>query len=328
MNKVSIIIPNYNGAKYIGDTIESILNQSYNNWEAIVIDDGSSDESERIVKSYQSSNIRFINRPDCTKKGANSCRNIGIENASGDFIIFLDSDDILAPQCLKNRVSVMEENPHLDFAVFNNYHFSGKIENRIQHSNLKVANPLACFLGLNCVWQTSCPIWRTDFIKGVLFNEDFLRLQDPEMTIRALQKKDVKYSLRVDSVPDSYYRIVKKNKKSQKITTNYNHPFNQFIDAFYPIKMQGDCWTKARKSIFLQMSLHHILAGDISNISKYRENTKKIRLDSRLADEIIYLLCEHPFLFRLVSFCALKKFIVKFINMRLNKNWGSEIITY
>ena len=106
-NLVSIIIPVFNREKVLKETLDSVLNQSYPYWECIVVDDGSMDSTTDIMNTYASRDERFsfYSRLDTIKpKGVSACRNIGIEKAKGDFIIFLDSDDLLAPNCLDNRI--------------------------------------------------------------------------------------------------------------------------------------------------------------------------------------------------------------------------------
>ena len=93
---ISIIIPMYNSEKYIEKCIESILNNLYKNFEIIVVDDGSTDDSIKIVKKYTNIKLLYSNHA-----GPGSARNVGIENASGDFIFFLDSDDTINPNTLK-----------------------------------------------------------------------------------------------------------------------------------------------------------------------------------------------------------------------------------
>lgn len=96
--KISVIIPTYNRAHIITDALESVLLQTYSNWECIIIDDGSTDDSERIIKEFifTDNRFKFIKRPSSRNKGAATCRNIGLENATGDYIQFLDSDDFIA----------------------------------------------------------------------------------------------------------------------------------------------------------------------------------------------------------------------------------------
>lgn len=101
-NKISVIIANYNNAKYITSTINSILNQTYKNIEIIIVDDASTDKSKEIIKNYTKryKNIKSIFLSN--NKGAYYCRNEGLKIASGDFITLLDSDDVFLSNRLKN----------------------------------------------------------------------------------------------------------------------------------------------------------------------------------------------------------------------------------
>lgn len=117
---VSVIAPVFNGEKYIQSFIDSIRNQSFTEWELILVDDGSTDKSISIIKDnvIRDKRIRLICRNSELVKGANTCRNIGQRNAKGKYFIVLDSDDIVEEYCLKQRTEYMEHNPDLDYAVF------------------------------------------------------------------------------------------------------------------------------------------------------------------------------------------------------------------
>jgi glycosyltransferase involved in cell wall biosynthesis len=97
----SIVIPVYNVQDYLNECIESVLEQNYNNYEMILIDDGSTDNSGRICDSFieKSNNIRVIHQ---TNKGLSGARNTGIRSAKGKYLVYLDSDDMLCPDSLKN----------------------------------------------------------------------------------------------------------------------------------------------------------------------------------------------------------------------------------
>src|SRR4051812_3011819 len=101
---VSVIIPNYNKGAFIKETLDSLLNQKYEHWEAIIVDDGSTDDSIKIYNEYLGKDTRFqlVSR-DRLPKGGSTCRNIGLQQAKGEFILFVDSDDLLAPHCLQSR---------------------------------------------------------------------------------------------------------------------------------------------------------------------------------------------------------------------------------
>ena len=117
---VSIIIPAFNRAQLIGATLDSVLAQTYTNWECIVVDDGSLDYTTKVLDAYikSDSRIQCFNRPSDSIKGAPTCRNIGIEKSKGEYLIFLDSDDFLLPHCLENRIKKFIENSLFKFLVF------------------------------------------------------------------------------------------------------------------------------------------------------------------------------------------------------------------
>ena len=108
---VSIITPAYNASKYIKETIESVLNQTYDNWELIIINDGSTDDTEKIVNSFKDRRIKLISQKNM---GVSAARNRGLSEAKGEFITFLDADDILPPKSLEVRVKYLKENSNID----------------------------------------------------------------------------------------------------------------------------------------------------------------------------------------------------------------------
>ena len=107
MTEISIIIPCYNQEKYIADCLESVLAQTFEDYEAIVIDDGSTDNSVNIVKKYQkkSDKIRLIQQPN---QGVVSARNNAIKQAKGKYIYPLDADDVAHPEVLKKSYQAIE----------------------------------------------------------------------------------------------------------------------------------------------------------------------------------------------------------------------------
>lgn len=105
---VSIITPCYNGEKYISQTIDSVLAQTYENWEMIIINDGSKDHSDEIVRSYmeKDSRIIFLQQPNA---GSAAARNNGIRSAKGQYIALLDADDLWEPEFLEEQIAFMKE---------------------------------------------------------------------------------------------------------------------------------------------------------------------------------------------------------------------------
>lgn len=100
---VSIIIPLYNSEKYISATIESVISQQYTNWELIIVDDGSQDNSLSIATKYASDKIEVISQKN---KGASAARNLGLKNSKGSFIQFLDADDLISSDKISAQLAV------------------------------------------------------------------------------------------------------------------------------------------------------------------------------------------------------------------------------
>jgi teichuronic acid biosynthesis glycosyltransferase TuaG len=104
---VSIITPSYNSAKFIKQCIESVITQKYTNWEMLIVDDYSADNSLQILKKYNDKRIQLIELDE--NVGASESRNVAIRKAKGKYIAFLDSDDLWEPQKLEKQISFMEK---------------------------------------------------------------------------------------------------------------------------------------------------------------------------------------------------------------------------
>lgn len=115
VSKVSIIIPTHNRSDILGQTLDSVLNQTCDDWECIVVDDGSTDYTIELMDFYSRIDNRFkyLHRPPDKRKGAASCRNIGFEHSIGDYIQFLDSDDIISREKLESQVLAMEKDSRI-----------------------------------------------------------------------------------------------------------------------------------------------------------------------------------------------------------------------
>lgn len=110
---ISVITPMYNAEKYIAETLQSVIKQTYQNWEMIIVNNKSTDNSVKIVKSFKDKRIRLIEL-EYNSGGPARPRNIGLENAHGNYIAFLDADDIWLPQKLEKQVAFLEKNPEID----------------------------------------------------------------------------------------------------------------------------------------------------------------------------------------------------------------------
>jgi len=127
-NIVSIITPAYNAATYIAETIESVLAQTYTNWEMLIVNDCSKDNTAEIVQSYavKDKRIKLINLKQ--NSGAAAARNTAIQNAKGRYIAFLDSDDLWKKEKLQKQIEFMQQKGYA-FTFTNYEHFKGTKEN-------------------------------------------------------------------------------------------------------------------------------------------------------------------------------------------------------
>lgn len=110
MNLVSIITPAFNSEKFITETIMSVLNQTYQDWEMIIVDDCSTDKTAEIILSFQEKDSRIIYLRNEINKGSAFSRNLALRKAKGKWIAFLDSDDVWHPEKLEKQIKFMTEN--------------------------------------------------------------------------------------------------------------------------------------------------------------------------------------------------------------------------
>ena len=111
MEKVSVIMPCYNDGKYIMEAIDSIVKQTYQNWELIIVDDGSDDEeTKRIINEIQNPKIKVFHTEHLRPAGA---RNYGIQKAEGTYILPVDSDDRIHEEYMEKAVKMIESNPRI-----------------------------------------------------------------------------------------------------------------------------------------------------------------------------------------------------------------------
>lgn len=224
---ISVIIPNYNKALFIAETLNSLMSQSFTNWEAIIIDDCSTDDSIAIIKQEIQDDKRFNLILNKSNRGGSYSRNQGIKKAKGEYIVFLDSDDILSDDCLARRHKAMYWS-EFDFIVFPMGTFYQKLGDSESYWIPKAkSNHLELFLIHKLPWSIMQTIWRKDFLLLLSgFDEDYPRLQDVELHTRALLNNNVKYKIIKTDIVDCYYRI-----DEDRIKVDLNH--------FIRMKYQG-----------------------------------------------------------------------------------------
>lgn len=188
---ITVVTPTKNRLPLLRQTIASVQAQQFSNWEHIIIDDGSDDgTAEEIVRHARiDARVRYLSR-EGKLRGGNVCRNQGVRAARANLIIFLDSDDLLAPECLGRRTTVMARNLDCDFVTFQTSVFVDTPNdlNRPQCSDL-LGNDLERFLYFELPWTITAPTWRkTTLMHLGLLDEALQSWQDVELHIRALTK--------------------------------------------------------------------------------------------------------------------------------------------
>lgn len=209
---VSIICPNYNKASFLEATLQAVLDQSYPHWELLLLDDGSTDSSLSIIHSFEQKDnrIHFLPRPEDRHYGGSGLRNLGLQAARGEFTLLLDSDDLITPFCLQQRIAwIQAQSPELHFAIFPMGTFYEQPGDRAIFWKPKVReNHLKLFLQHKLPWHTSSPLWQTSFLQQLQgFDPGFARLQDVELHTRALLHPSVCYAIAEEAKPDFYYRV-------------------------------------------------------------------------------------------------------------------------
>ena len=171
--KFSIIIPVYNVVPYIRECLDSVLAQTFTDWEAICVDDGSTDNSGAILDMYAARDKRFrvVHK---VNEGVSSARNVGLEIAKGDIVMFLDSDDLLRECALADIVSAASGNPNIDFVVFRDVKFKdGALptwphDTEIECKEENLASSVPAWLASVCVWGAA---YRKEVVKKLRFRD-------------------------------------------------------------------------------------------------------------------------------------------------------------
>jgi len=233
---VSIIIPTYNRAHLISETLDSIFAQTYTNWECIVVDDRSTDNTEEVLKPFTNIYQRFqyYNRPNSKPKGANSCRNIGLEKAKGDFIIFFDSDDLMAPNHIEIKLKAIQKNDY-DYVIaqarfFN--HDKGNIllekQYNFQTKDISSYN----YVSHKINWLTIDTLIKSNLAKSISFNELLSSGQEYnyfcKLVLKSTKATFIKSTVTFMRYHDNSIRgLLRKNKieQSQSYLSTYWHTY-------------------------------------------------------------------------------------------------------
>lgn len=243
---VSIIIPTYNSAHLIEETLKSVFLQTYYNWECIIVDDGSNDNTETVVKKWQEKDQRFL-YINIKKTGASHSRNIGFEKARGSYIQYLDADDLLHPEKLEKQLGLMLANK-LDLSYTHWSHFTDSISEKAHYRfwNVKVREFLT---GKDIIESFGMQNWFVPPISWLVtrhlieaagqWNPSITNNDDGEYFARVLCKAEKVMELKQIL---AYYRITKGNSLS-KLNTE-----DKIDSAYFSYQLIVDLLKKEKDS--------------------------------------------------------------------------------
>jgi teichuronic acid biosynthesis glycosyltransferase TuaG len=240
---ISIIMPAFNAAEYIRETLDSILYQSFDDWELLVTDDGSTDHTVEIIQEYVSKDARVrLLRNECGK-GAAAARNNSVNHAKGEYIAFLDSDDLWKPNKLEAQLAFMKERgTDFSYTGYNHMSVDGEFLKKIEvpesvdHKTLLTGNVIAT---------------ATVMIRRAAFQDlempAFPRAQDFALWLKLLSQTDQAFGLQE---PFSDYRVTPNTGNRRKI---------------FALKYLYDIYTQQEKKspigavfLILRMYLHRV----------------------------------------------------------------------
>ncbi|MFV5692441.1 glycosyltransferase family 2 protein [Flavobacterium sp. LT1R49] len=190
---VTIIMATYNRAHFIVETLQTIKNQSFTDWECLIIDDGGTDKTIEIITPIleQDHRFKFLKRSDNYRKGLPGCRNYGLDLAKGDCVIFFDDDDIVHPDNLKTSLEVIETNI-VDFCHYQKSSFTEEIP-VMQNHPIQIVKSLAKgnieLVITQKISLTSCTVlWKKKCFDTIRFNETVLYAEEWECYSRIISE--------------------------------------------------------------------------------------------------------------------------------------------
>lgn len=295
-NLVSIIIPCYNKAEYLSETLQSVLNQTYTNWECILVNDGSTDDTETIAKVYCEKDNRFYYFLK-KNEGVSCARNFGIKKAKGNFVIFLDADDLLADFSLSKRIDYFNKHPENDGLVFTTQFFEKNTNTLLElfNNNPEVEseeNYLKLFLNYRFSFAVMSPMWRRSVLEKVMFRDDLRLLEDVVFHIEILFLENIKIK-RIYLV-DNYYRRPPLEKLSSSGRSEELLKSTLYILKTYNQKIYNHVFLKQNFSRFIKIIYRIVVLNQVK--SKNQKEFYSIALRFK------YITSKEQFLFSLLSF--------------------------
>lgn len=322
--KVSVIIPCYNASATIRETLKSIKEQTFKDYEVIIVNDGSTDDTDNILTSYAEQLNGLLKIITQTNQGQTVAKNVGIRNSKGQFIAFLDSDDLWAPEKLEYQLAYMESRPHVGLCYTEGILINEKGD-KIGKVNCLPSYRGNCFDKLlikNDIVASSVMIKREILDRVGLFDEDFKACENWDMWIRISKVSQIEYIDR----PLTYYRVHLKN-MSKNMDKMYVYRL-KIIDKHLPTKNR-DPLILEKRNIALFFTYLAFAKQHIENLELRKARNNIIQAIKLRRYEMICYRLYFRTLFGVKAFKAIqgmKKGIMRLINFftaeTINQEFG------
>lgn len=300
---ISIIMPVYNSEKYVSDAIESVCNQSYKNWELLIVNDGSTDHSSKIIDDYakKDSRIKVFHR---SNEGVSMARNYALDKCNGNYITFIDSDDVYHPERLKKMMQIFVQNPDCDIVFSRHKEFRGELgagdtrgTGSVKINNGNILQKIISDSRKHFVWNSmiKSEIAKKERFAPIRFAEDFCYIRDCAF-----------YCKKVAAMDDVLYFYRRDNENamtshffSEKYILDYMKLVENIYDFCKEHKLEDEFYKKMVAHEYAQNSMRIRKSGSYSKFVACM-NDKKFREGMKFAD------ASQCTLFERLLFCMVK----------------------
>jgi len=278
--KVSAIIPCYNAGHYIAAMIHCFQRQTLSEWELIIVDDGSIDNTLDILYEFQKKDERLkIYTRNREPKGPQTCRNIALSLARGEYVVIFDADDLISETCLEKRVQFMEQHPGIDYASFPGKSFSD--ENNLPKFDERepmygvgkgTEDLLTCLLTAKYVFTVWTNIYRRSSIERIKYLELSASYEDFDFMVSCVLA-GLKHKFSNFKEIDYFYRVgLSTNRSSRSASSQYcKSTITMFSTKLESLKERSD-YPRRRKEFQKFIVLHFeriIESGNKNNLKDY-----------------------------------------------------------
>lgn len=323
---VSLIIPVFNVEEYLEECLESIINQSFSDYEVILVDDGSTDKSRSIISDYEK-HFNKITVLYQKNKGVSEARNLALKHATGEYVLYIDSDDFLKINMLELMVN-KAKNTKADIVMcnYNLYYGANNENNRVFSYNLLEDNIYSSkeVIDMMLNFKLQGQLWNKLFKRSLLIEDNFefesgRYIQDIFPVFKVINKSEKIAFINEDLY---YYRqrdTSTIHKKNSKLVEDYYHAMYSIIQYIIgnEIKVNSDSFKVFRASV-LSYFIYHYTNANFDNGYKAFKRSKYINLDIKIKDFIFLRNLNkrdkvRVFLFKFRIFNLIKKLKKKFI---------------